>query len=166
MLNRGEQSRPAGAPENPPQTARVRWSGRDPREATVTARNHAFPVGSPLSFHPADSHPSAVELLLGALGADLVLGFRRAAERRGVSVYALEASVSGLLENPLVALGVVGEEGGPGFAEIACTLYVSAEAEADELEPVWHATLAASPVAHTLLRGGGVLLRLEMAVIP
>lgn len=162
MLNE-ETAHPAGAPQqSPDQTARVRWTQQN--GAMVYARNHAFPVGSPVSYHPADTHPSAVEYLLGALGGDLIQSVSRAAARQGVSVYALEASVSGRLNNPLVALGVVGEEGNPGLEEIACTLYVSADAEAPVLEALWQAALAASPLFHTLRRGVPSL-RLEMSVV-
>ena len=162
MLRAVSEARQSGAPEPPTWTARLRWS--DDRHATAYARNHTFPIGQAVSFHTTDAHPSAVEYLLGALGGDLLSGFARAAARCAVPLDALEASVSGRLNNPLVALGVIGETGHPGFEEIAATLYVSAEADEPTLHGVWQATLAASPLVHTLQRC--LALHLEIKIIP
>ena len=141
----------------------MRWS--EGRHATAYARSHAFSIQAPASFNPSDPHPSGVEYLLGALGADLVLGFARAAARRGILLDALEVSVSGRLNNPLLVLGVVGETGHPGFEEIAATLYVGAsDADESSLHLLWEAALAASPFVHTLRRGIPSL-RLEMSVV-
>ena len=162
MLRAVSEARQSGAPEPPTWTARVRWS--DDHHATAYSRNHAFSIGQPVSFHTTDAHPSAVEYLLGALGGDLLSGFARAAARRAVPLDALEASVSGRLNNPLLALGVIGEtEGHPGFEEIAATLYVSADADESILQTVWQATLAASPLVHTLQRC--IALHLEMKIV-
>lgn len=154
--------RQAGAPEPPLWTARVLRIGG--AAATAHARNHVFPVGPSVSFRPQDAHPSATEYLLGALGGDLVNAFTRAASRRGIPLDALEASVSGRLNNPLVALGVVGETGHPGFEQISCTLYVSADAEDSTLEEIWQAALAASPLVHTLQRGVTLSLKMHLVV--
>ena len=161
MLRAVSEARQSGAPEPPTWTARVRWS--NDRHATAYARNHAFPLGAPVSFRATDAHPSAVEYLLGALGGDLLGGFARAAERRAVPLDALEASVSGRLNNPLIAVGVIGETGHPGFEEIAATLYVSADADDPTLQSIWQATLAASPLVHTLQRC--LDLHLEMKIV-
>ena len=63
---------------------------------------------------------------------------------------ALELSLSGCLGNALVYLGVIGEEGNPGFSRISGTLYVSADAADDALQQVWQTTLARSPIYNTL----------------
>ena len=131
-------------------TARVCGDGDN--RSTVYARSQSFVVCRQASFGESDPHPSAVEYLLGALGGDLVDGFAAAAARRGISIYAVEASVSGRLNNPLVVLGVVGETGHPGFESIDASLYVSADADDDGLQPVWQETLARSPLANTLQR--------------
>ena len=130
--------------------SRVIWTGEG--GATAYARNQAFTVGGQASFREADAHPDAVEYLLGALGGDLISGFASYAARRGIEVDAMEASISGRLDNPLVFLGVVGERGHPGFRTISCTLYVSADAEEEVLDEIWQTTLARSPLANTLDR--------------
>ncbi len=140
-------------------TSRVRWMGED--QATVYTRNHAFTVGGQASFREADPHPDAVEYLLGALGGDLLSGFASHAARRGVEVDAMEASIFGQLNNPLVFLGVVGESGHPGFETISFTLYVSADAEEETLEEIWRTTLARSPLLNTLNRCVALTLNLH-----
>ncbi len=140
-------------------TSRVSWTGEG--WATAYARNHAFTVGGQASFREADAHPDAVEYLLGALGGDLICGFASHATRRGVEVDAMEASIFGRLNNPLVYLGVVGESGHPGFDTISCTLYVSADADEEVLEKVWRTTLARSPLVNTLDRCVGLTLNLQ-----
>ncbi|MGI8587104.1 MAG: OsmC family protein [Chloroflexia bacterium] len=143
-------------------TARVRWIGD--QEATVYIRNHTFIVGPPAGFRQTDAHPSAVEYLLGALGAELTNGFQAQAARAGITVDALELSLSGHLGNALVALGVVGEIGDPGFSRIAGTLYVSADADDTRLPAVWRTTLEQSPICNTLK--SAVTLAVELRIIP
>ena len=140
-------------------TSRVSWMGES--RATAYTRNHAFTVGGQASFREADAHPGAVEYLLGALGGDLISGFASHAARRGVEVDAMEASIFGRLNNPLVFLGVVGESGHPGFEAISCTLYVSADADGRSLKEIWQTTLARSPLVHTLDRCVGLTLELH-----
>jgi hypothetical protein len=140
-------------------TSRVSWTGEG--WATAYARNHAFTVGGQASFREADAHPDAVEYLLGALGGDLISGFASNATRRGVEVDAMEASIFGRLNNPLVFLGVVGESGHPGFETISCTLYVSADADEKILKEIWQTTLARSPLVNTLDRCVGLTLNLH-----
>jgi hypothetical protein len=143
-------------------TARVRGDGEN--RATAYARNHSFTVCRQASFGETDAHPSAVEFLLGALGSDLVNGFAAGAARRGISIYDLEASVSGRLNNPLVLLGVVGETGHAGFQAINATLYISADSDDEVLELVWQETLARSPLVNTLQRGVTLSLELKSTI--
>ncbi|HZO91295.1 MAG TPA: OsmC family protein [Chthonomonadaceae bacterium] len=140
-------------------TVRVRAEAA--RTVTVHARNHAFPIGDPLSFRPTDEHPSALEMMLGALAADLTATFRTLAHKQRLPLDALEFSASCCLHNPLVALDVVGEEGHPGIARIEGTLYVSADAEAEALEALWQETLRRSPLYNTL--SGALELQLRLS---
>lgn len=143
-------------------TARVRGTGEN--TAIAYARNQAFAVYGQASFKEADPHPSAVEYLLGALGGDLITGYTAHAARRGIVVDALEASISGRLNNPLVFLGVVGETGHPGFEAISGTLYVSADADEPILRDAWRETLTRSPLANTLRRCVELSLELQITL--
>src|SRR5262245_27506743 len=132
-------------------TLRVRWVADD--QAAVYARNNSFTVGRPASFAQTDPHPSAVEYLMGALGADLTNGLGAVARQRGVVIDALEMTMRGRLNNPLVYLGVIGEQGDPGLAEVTGTLYVSTPADEQTLQEIWRTTLERSPIANTLKHG-------------
>jgi uncharacterized OsmC-like protein len=142
-------------------TVRLRWDGA--QATTVYARTQAFTVGPPASFTTSDPHPSAVEVLLGALGADLTNGFQLQAARTGITVDAMELALSGRLGNALVYLGVIGEEGNPGFRQISGTLYVSADADEAQLQRIWQTTLARAPIYNTLKPA--VTLTLDLRVM-
>lgn len=141
-------------------TVRVRTA--DLRTVTVHARNHAFPVGDPLSFRPTDDHPSAIELMLGAFAADLTQTFRILARKQRVAIDAVEFSAACTLNNPLVHVGVIGEEGHPGLERIEGTLYVSADAEEAILTALWEETLKRSPLYTTLHKAAVLSLRLQV----
>jgi hypothetical protein len=124
------------------------------------ARNHAFRVGPPLSFDTSDVLPSALEHLLGAFASDVLGTFQIYARRARLPIDALELSLTCLMENPLVHLGVVGEEGSPRIERLEGTVYVSSDAEPQELKRVWGESLARSPLYATLSRACDVALRL------
>jgi hypothetical protein len=140
----------------------VRVSGIGPDESRAYARTHAFAVGRQAGFREADPHPSAVELLLGALGGDLLGGWRVEAERAGVTLDALEASLTARLENPLRHLGVVGESGSAGIAGIRGTIYLTADATEADLRALWTEVLARSPLHSTLSRCTSLTLELRV----
>ncbi|HXX76996.1 MAG TPA: OsmC family protein [Ktedonobacteraceae bacterium] len=129
--------------------ARVRFSGKN--EATAYTGNHTFSIGKQASFTQT-AHPTAVDYLLGALGGDLLTGLQAIALRRGVSIDEMEARVSGRMNNPLVFLGVIGEQGHPGLEAITGTLYVSADVSEAVLQDLWRVTISRSPLVNTLQR--------------
>jgi hypothetical protein len=120
--------------------------------ARVYTRGQSFDVDSQASLRESDPHPSAVEYALGALGGDLVCGFQREAASRHLKVHAIEVSLAGRLDNVLVHLGVIGESGHAGFASIDGTAYVSTGADERDVEEIWRAALARSPLFNTLSR--------------
>lgn len=138
----------------------MRWLGD--AQSTVYARNNSFTVGQPASFKDKDPHPSAVEYLLGALGADLTNGFHSHAKRQGVQIDAMEMSLSGRLADALVYVGVVGETGEPAFREISGTLFVSADAGEEVLREIWDTTLRTSPTANTLKHAATISIELRV----
>ena len=155
---KNDQNAPAGYTW----TARVRWVGD--LESVVYARNHAFTVGQPASFKETDPHPSAIEYLLGALGGDLTNGFQICASQKGIQIDNMELRLSGRLNNALVYLGVIGEQGDPGFAEITGTLYASADADEAALQEIWQTTLARSPIANTLKHSIRISIELKLVM--
>ncbi len=139
----------------------VRVHGLAVKEAKAYSGMHAFSIGKQAGFTEGDPLPSAVEYTLGALGGDLVAGFRNQAEKRGVDIDAVESVVTGRLGNPMVFLGVIGAEGNPGLESVTATLYVSAEADEAVLQEVWLATLATSPLVNTFKRSAPLTLTLR-----
>jgi uncharacterized OsmC-like protein/TusA-related sulfurtransferase len=137
---------------------RVRWSGG--LQSTVYCRNHQWQVGQPASFDVEDAAPSAVEYVLGALGACLAMGLQVHASRRGIQIDELEISLGGQIDNIYVFLGVE-QQGHSGFRSITGTLYVRADADEDVLQELWQQTLAASPVTNILTRATQVDIAMQ-----
>ena len=126
---------------------RIHWDSG--LQATVFCRNHSWSVGQPASFDVRDAAPSAVEYLLGALGACLAMGFQIRASQQNVEIDELEISLSGQIDNIFVFLGTE-QTGHSGFKEIKGTIYVASDADDEVLETLWQETLAASPITNTL----------------
>lgn len=130
----------------------VRVAATSPAAATVYVRKHRFEVGEPVSFDREAVKPSALEHVLGAIGADVVTGFLKRAKLRRLEVDSVEAVVEGRLENPLMFLGVVGETGEPRMKTVRVRVWVSTPRSAADVEPVWQEALAASPLVTTFRR--------------
>lgn len=121
----------------------------DGRVRLVT-RNLSLTAEGQMSVVPDARHPSALDLLVLSLVADLLAGLRREAIRAGTRLDDAELSVAASLDNPLVALGVVGETGSPALASVRGSLYVRCDATPQALEALWRATLERSIVYATL----------------
>ena len=128
-------------------TLRVSAAGKD--RATVFARTHQYRVGAPVQFDAAYDAITALEYVLGAIGADMVNGFRALARKRQVEVDHVEAVVEGELNNPLTYLGVVGESGHPGLERVSVKVYIASLATEEEIRRVWQEMLARSPLVQT-----------------
>lgn len=128
---------------------RTRWNGG--AQATVFCRNHSWTVGQPASFDVKDDAPSAVEYVLGALGACLAMGLQIRASQRHIEIDEIEISLSGTIDNIFVFLGTE-SNGHSGFKEITGTLYAQSSADEETLRELWLETLAASPVTNSLTR--------------
>jgi len=139
---------------------RIYWDGG--LQPKVFCRNHSWLVGQPASFDVQDAAPSAVEYVLGALGACLAMGFQIRASQQKVEIDELEISLSGQIDNIFVFLGTE-QSGHSGFKEIRGTIYVASDADDEVLETLWTETLAASPVTNTLTRD--VAINVELRVI-
>lgn len=139
---------------------RIHWDGG--LQAKVFCRNHSWSVGQPASFDVKDAAPSAVEYVLGALGACLAMGFQIRASQQKIEIEELEISLSGQIDNIFVFLGTE-QEGHSGFKEIRGTIYVASDADEDVLEKIWQDTISASPVTNSLTRG--VDINVDLRVI-
>ncbi|MFI5401912.1 MAG: OsmC family protein [Planctomycetota bacterium] len=117
--------------------------------ATALVRKDRVTVGAPLSFDEAYPRATAFELLLAAVGTDLVSGLAALARKARVPLDNIEAVVEGEIENPLAHLRVVGEAGHPGLKALAAKVYVRTPEEAEKVRRVWADLLRTSPMVHT-----------------
>ena len=143
-------------------TARV--TSRPDGRADVRVRKRSFEVGAPLSFDSAYEGVTAIEQLLGALGADLVNGLIARARKRRVEIDSAEATVEAKLNNPLVYLDVVGESGHTGIEEIAVRVYVSSFAPETDIKSLWAEMLERSPLVNTLKKAVKLDLSFKVAI--
>jgi len=127
---------------------RARVRGRGGMGAEVFVRNHSFAVGQPASFDTADQAISAIEYLLGSLGACLAVGFQWRASQRGITVHNLELVLQARAQDILVYLGLQ-DSGNPGLADVRATVYVDADADTQVLDDLLAETVRRSPVTQT-----------------
>lgn len=134
-------------------TARVRADASGP--ARVSTRGHDLLSDSSLGLGLRDSHPSSLDLLLAALGSDLLLRLQAHVRRAGLEADSLELKLRATLEDPLAALDVRGATGSPALAGITgrcwLTACLDAEGEAAARE-AWRAARAGAPLAATLAK--------------
>jgi hypothetical protein len=130
-----------------------RWSLRvtatEPEAAHVVARRQQFVVGRPIHFDAHYEHVTALEYVLGALGAEIVNGLRVFASRRRLEIDDVEAVVHGELDNPLAYLEVIGEEGHAGLARVLVTVYVASPHGEEALRALWTDARERLPLVRT-----------------
>ena len=130
--------------------------------ANIRTRSHSLVVGQSIDFGATLPGASAVEVLLGALGSDVLVRFRDLCDRRRYPLDQVEARVEGRLGNALYALGVVGEEGDPALTEASVTLAVVSPATEEALRSVWQEVLNRSPLVATLRKSTTLTLDLQL----
>jgi uncharacterized OsmC-like protein len=132
----------------PEWSVRVRAASRN--EAVIQAGKHRLQAGASITLGDADPNPSSLSLFLGSAASDLCTSFYSVAARRRAPIDSLEVLAKCRLQNPMVALGVIGEEGCPAISDFDLTLFVASDAESAELESVWQEALRRSPIIATL----------------
>jgi OsmC-like protein len=132
-------------------------------QATIFTRQHQFRVGAPVHFDRAYEAVSALEYVLGAIGADVVNGLQTLGRRRRVAIGQVEAVVEGKLNNPLTYLRVVGETGHPGLEKVQIQVYLASPEEEAVIHRLWHEMLATSPLVHTFQ--AAIQLELKLQVV-
>jgi hypothetical protein len=141
----------------------LRVCATDNDRATVYACRHQCEVGAQVHFDEQYHQITALEYVLGAIGADMVRGLQSLARQRRVEIDNVEALVSGELNNPLTHLGVIGEEGHPGLETVWVKVYVSSAAPGEEIQRVWNEMLEKSPLVRTFR--SAINLELDLQVV-
>jgi hypothetical protein len=142
----------------------LRVSATERGQATVFARQHQFRIGAPVHFDRAYETVTALEYVLGAIGADLVNGLQTLARKRRVAIEQVEAVVEGELNNPLTYLGVVGETGHPGLERVRVRVYLASPEAEPTIQDLWQEMLAISPLVRTFQAAIRFELRLQIVV--
>jgi hypothetical protein len=93
--------------------------------ARVSVGRRQFSIGRPVEFDDASPHVAALEYALGAVGGEVVNGLREFARRRRLAIDAVEALVTGELQDGLAYLEVIGENGRPRIRRIAVKVFVA-----------------------------------------
>jgi hypothetical protein len=128
----------------------VRVSAATRDSVRVFVRKHQFTVGAPVHFDEAYEHVSALEYVLGAVGAELVQGIVSLGKRRRLAIDHAEAVVQGELDDALAYLGAVGATGHAGLARVAVKAYVSSVEDEAAVRRLWDEVLERSPLVRTL----------------
>ncbi|ARU41944.1 hypothetical protein CCB80_12680 [Armatimonadetes bacterium Uphvl-Ar1] len=128
----------------------VRVRSAEDGSMVAPLRGEELRVREAVSFDGKGEIPSALEQFFSSYGADLVAGMLRILRAQRMEVFSVEAVVSGELENAMVHLGVVGEEGSPRIRAMSITIYVSADGAVGDLEEVVDVAFERSPLHQTL----------------
>jgi hypothetical protein len=106
-------------------TLSLRITAPDPDVARVSVGRRQFSIGRPLEFDEMSPRIAAIEYALGAVGGEVVNGLRSFADRRRLPIDAVEAVVTGELENGLAYLEVIGEQGEPRITRIHVKVFAA-----------------------------------------
>jgi hypothetical protein len=106
-------------------TISLRVTAPDADVARVSVGRRQFSIGRPLELDELSPRVAAIEYALGAVGGEVVNGLRVFADRRRLEIDAIEALVTGELENGLTYLEVIGEQGQPRIARIHVKVFVA-----------------------------------------
>jgi hypothetical protein len=140
-------------------TISLRVTAPGPATARVSVGRRNFSIGRPVEFDDASPHVAALEYALGAVGGEIVNGLREFARRRRVSIDAVEALVTGELEDGLAYLEVIGENGRPRIRCIAVKVFV-ASVDDKAIRALFDETIERLPLVSTLR--GAVDLQIEL----
>ncbi len=126
--------------------ARVSWMGG--LKARAKTGNGSFMVDESVGPEPVET-PTAVEYLLGTLGACIVIGFVYLATLRGIKIHNVEVALEGELDNIGVFLAL-SDSGHSGYKRIRLTFYIAADVDEEKLKELFEEALHRSPVVNTL----------------
>ena len=117
--------------------------------ARVSVGRRHFAIGRPIEFDEASPHVAALEYALGAVGGEIVNGLREFARRRRLAIDAVEAVITGELQNGLAYLEVIGESGPPRIRRITVKVF-AASADEKATRALFDEMIARLPLLSTL----------------
>jgi uncharacterized OsmC-like protein len=137
---------PAGG--RTPFAATVNWLGG--YRTDVRLGEHAPLRGDePCDLAGTGTGPAPEELLLGAVGQCLAVGWAGTAAAHGVTIRSLEIEVAGAVDLAS-AYGVA--DGNPGFDRLEVRVRIDADATRETLEALHEQVVAQAPIPNTISR--------------
>jgi len=118
---------------------------------TFESGSHApIRVDEPTSLGGANSGPNPAEVLLGALGTCLSIGYALNAAARGIELRRLALDLEGDID--LAVFGGLVEDGNPGYSDIRVRVEVDSNAPAEALQALHEHVVRTSPILGTVAR--------------
>lgn len=132
---------------------------------TFQSRAHT-PIGvdEPAALGGADTAPNPAELLLGAVGTCLSIGYALNATARGIELRRLALDLEGDID--LTVFGGLAEEGNPGYSDIRVRVDVDSDADAETLQVLHEHVVRTSPILNTVAQPIHVTSELRVAGPP
>jgi len=137
--------------------ASVSWRGGFRNQIDVRDLAPTF-ADEPEVLGGTNTAANPVELILGALGSCLSIGYTAGATARGITIRDLRIDLEGTIDLP-VFFGL--KDGHAGYEDIAVTVHLDTDAGPDEVQALHDAVLRTSPVGHTLARPA--VVRVDLA---
>jgi uncharacterized OsmC-like protein len=118
---------------------------------TFQSRSHPpVRVDEPTSLGGGDSGPNPAEMLLGALGTCLSIGYALNAAARGIELRHLALDLEGDID--LTVFGGLAEEGNPGYSDIRIRVDVQSDASEQALRALHDHVVRTSPILSSVAR--------------
>jgi len=125
----------------------VHWDGGFQNQ--FQSRGHApVRVDEPRGLVGTDTAPNPAEMLLGAMGTCLSIGYALNAAARGITIEAMDLQVEGDID-----LGVftgLKAEGNPGYSGVRITAQIKSDATPEQLQELHTHVLRTSPICSTV----------------
>ena len=139
---------------------RVEW--QNGFSNTFQSRSHApIRVDEPTSLGGADLAPNPAEVLLGALGTCVSIGYALNAAARGIDLRSLALELEGDID--LTVFAGLAQEGNPGYSNIRVRVDVDSDADAGALRELHEYVVRTSPILTTVARPVNVTTELRIA---
>ncbi len=125
----------------------VHWDGGFRNQ--FQAREHApVRVDEPRGLVGSDTGPNPAEVLLGAMGTCLSIGYALNAAARGITIEAMDLDVEGDID--LAVFTGLKEEGNPGYSGVRITARIKSDATPEQLQELHAHVLRTSPICSSV----------------
>jgi uncharacterized OsmC-like protein len=129
--------------------ARVEWD--DGFRNNVRAREHSpIRVDEPTGLAGSDSAPNPAELLLGALGSCLSIGYTLNAAARGIELRQIALELEGDID--LSVFAGMADDGMPGYSDIRVRSHITSDAPPEQIQALHEHVVRTSPILSTVAR--------------